>query len=45
MRVSVAIAAGWIGFYLADFALFDGYYAMSTSRLVRAIADGLGFQL
>jgi hypothetical protein len=42
MRISVALAAAWIGFYFGDFALYNGYYAQGTGRLLREIIAGLG---
>jgi hypothetical protein len=41
MKISVALAAGWIAFYLADFALYGGYYAQGSGRLLQAIADAI----
>jgi hypothetical protein len=39
MKISIVLAAGWIGFYFADFALYGGYYAPGSGRLLQAIAD------
>jgi hypothetical protein len=36
------IAGGWIGFVLADKALFEGRMARAVPELVRAIAAGFG---
>jgi len=43
MKTLVAIAGGWIGFVLADKALFDGRMVPAIPRLARAIAAGFGF--
>jgi hypothetical protein len=43
MKVLVGIAGGWIGFSLADKALFDGRLAQSLPRMARAVAAGFGF--
>jgi len=43
MKMLVGIAGGWIGFVLADKALFDGRLVPAVPRLVRAIAAGFGF--
>jgi hypothetical protein len=42
MKIALAAAAGWIAFYLADMALFDGYYAQGLGRLVAALSQSLG---
>jgi len=36
-----ALAAGWIAFYAADFALYGGYYAQGSGHLLQAIADAI----
>jgi hypothetical protein len=41
MKISVALAAGWIAFYAADFALYGGYYAQGSGHLLQAIADAI----
>ena len=43
MKIIVAIAGGWIGFVLADKALFDGRMALALPELARAIAAGFGY--
>jgi hypothetical protein len=43
MRVLIGASAGWIGFVLADKALFDGRTVLGLSRFVRAVAAGFGF--
>ncbi len=43
MKISLALAAGWIAFYLADQALYGGYYVQGSGRLVRSIGAAFGF--
>jgi hypothetical protein len=43
MKIALAAAAGWIAFYLADMALFGGYYAQGLGRMVTALSQTLGF--
>jgi hypothetical protein len=43
MKVLVGIAGDWIGFTLADKALFDGRVTQCLPRLARAVAAGFGF--
>jgi len=43
MKLFAAMAGGWIGFSLADKALFDGQLVRTLPRLARAIAAGFGF--
>jgi hypothetical protein len=43
MKVLVALAAGWIAFYLADQALYDGRYVRLAAGFARAVGDGFGF--
>ncbi|MFO1110442.1 MAG: hypothetical protein U1E61_14760 [Bradyrhizobium sp.] len=42
MKILVGIAGGWIGFSLADNALFDGRMTQVVLRLARSIASGFG---
>jgi hypothetical protein len=42
MKIALAAAAGWIAFYLADMALFGGYYAQGLGRLIAALSQTLG---
>jgi hypothetical protein len=42
MKIALAAAAGWIAFYVADMALFGGYYAQGLGRLVTALSQSLG---
>jgi hypothetical protein len=43
MKILIAVAAGWIAFYLADTALYGGYYAQGLGRLITALSQSLGF--
>jgi hypothetical protein len=43
MKIYVGIAGGWIGFSLADKALFDGKLILALPRFARAVAAGFGF--
>lgn len=43
MKVMIAAAAGWIGFYLADQAFYGGRLVESLPGFARAIAAGFGF--
>jgi hypothetical protein len=43
MKVLVGASAGWIGFVLADKALFDGRTVFGLSRFARAVTAGFGF--
>ena len=43
MKIALAVAAGWIAFYLADMALYGGHYAQGLGRLVTALSQSLGF--
>jgi hypothetical protein len=43
MKILIGASAGWIGFVLADKALFDGRTVSSLSRFARAVAAGFGF--
>jgi hypothetical protein len=43
MKFLLAFAAGWIAFYLADQALYDGSHVRLLSGFARSIASGFGF--
>jgi nucleoside-diphosphate-sugar epimerase len=43
MKILVGASAGWIGFVLADRALFDGRTVLVLSRFGRDVAAGFGF--
>lgn len=43
MKILVGIAGGWIGFSLADKALFDGRITQCLPSFARAVAAGFGF--
>jgi hypothetical protein len=43
MKIALALAAGWIAFYLADAALYGGYYPQGLGRLIAALSHSLGF--
>jgi len=40
MKFLLAFAAGWIAFYLADQALYDGQHVALVARFVGSIASG-----
>jgi uncharacterized membrane protein YeaQ/YmgE (transglycosylase-associated protein family) len=44
MKVLLGLAAGWIAFYLADQALYDGSHARMIAGFVGSIVSGFGFQ-
>jgi uncharacterized membrane protein YeaQ/YmgE (transglycosylase-associated protein family) len=44
MKVLLGLAAGWIAFYLADQALYDGYHVGMMTGFVGSIASGFGFR-
>lgn len=43
MKALMGIAGGWIGFSLADKALFDGRLVQTLPRMARVIAAAFGF--
>jgi hypothetical protein len=43
MKVMLALAAGWIAFYLADQALYGGRHVRMVGGFVRAIGAGFGW--
>jgi hypothetical protein len=43
MKNRLALAAGWIAFYLADTAIYDGRHIRVVDRFVRAIGAGFGW--
>lgn len=43
MKVLLAFAAGWIAFYLADQAIYDGHHVRLFTGFIRAIAGGFGY--
>jgi hypothetical protein len=44
MKFLLAFAAGWIAFYLADQALYDGHHTRLVARFVGSIASGFTFR-
>ncbi len=40
MKIMLALAAGWIAFYLADQALYDGYHVGLLARFLVAVVTG-----
>jgi hypothetical protein len=40
MKILLASAAGWIAFYLADQALYDGQHVAVAARFAGSIASG-----
>jgi uncharacterized membrane protein YeaQ/YmgE (transglycosylase-associated protein family) len=44
MKVLLGFAAGWIAFYLADQALYDGYHVSMIAGFVGSVASGFGFR-
>ena len=45
MKVLLALSAGWIAFYLADQALYDGRHVRLVAGFARAVGEGFGFYL
>jgi hypothetical protein len=43
MKPMLALTSGWIGFYLADKAIYDGHHVRLIAGFVRAIAEGFGY--
>ena len=43
MKILIGACAGWIGFVLADQALFGGRSVLGLTRFARAFAAGFGF--
>jgi len=43
MRVLLALSAGWIAFYLADQALYNGEHVHMVAGFVDAVAAGFAF--
>ena len=44
MKIVLASAAGWIAFYLADQALYEGMHVRLVAGFLGAIAIGFGFR-
>jgi hypothetical protein len=44
MKALLALAAGWIAFYLADQALYDGHHVGLLARFVGSVASGFAFR-
>ncbi len=44
MKALLALSAGWIAFYLADYALYHGYHAQRVAEFLGAIATGFAFR-
>jgi hypothetical protein len=40
MKTLLAFAAGWIAFYLADQALYDGQHIEFVARFAASVASG-----
>jgi hypothetical protein len=43
MKVMLAMAAGWIAFYLADQAVYNGRHVRFLGGFVRAVGGGFGW--
>ena len=43
MKALLSFAAGWIAFYLADQALYDGHHVRMVGGFVKAVGAGFGF--
>ena len=43
MKILIGACAGWIGFVLADKALFGGRTVLGLTRFARELAAGFGF--
>jgi hypothetical protein len=43
MKPMLAMAAGWIAFYLADTAIYDGRHVRVVGSFVRAVGVGFGW--
>jgi putative NADH-flavin reductase len=44
MKLAIAAAAGWIGFYIADHALFHGSHVRSVARFLSSIGSAFAFR-
>jgi hypothetical protein len=44
MKALLAFAAGWIAFYLADQALYDGHHVGLLAKFVASVASGFAFR-
>jgi len=42
MKVMLALASGWIGFYLADQAIYGGDHVRLVAGFLGAVAAGFG---
>jgi uncharacterized membrane protein YeaQ/YmgE (transglycosylase-associated protein family) len=40
MKIVLGLAAGWIGFYLADQAIYDGHHVRLVAGFVAAVVAG-----
>ena len=43
MKALLALASGWIAFYLADQAIYDGHHVRLFAGFIRAIGVGFGY--
>jgi hypothetical protein len=44
MKALLALAAGWIAFYLADQALYNGDHVEIVTRFAASVASGFAFR-
>jgi putative NADH-flavin reductase len=44
MKIAIAAAAGWIGFYIADQALFHGNHVRLVASFFGSIASAFAFR-
>jgi uncharacterized membrane protein YeaQ/YmgE (transglycosylase-associated protein family) len=44
MKVLLGFSAGWIAFYLADQALYDGHHVRLIAGFIGSIASGFAFR-
>ena len=44
MKIAIAAAAGWIGFYFADHALFHGNHVRLVVQFFSSIATAFAFR-
>lgn len=44
MKALLALSAGWIAFYLADQAIYNGYHAHRVGEFLGAVTTGFAFR-
>jgi hypothetical protein len=44
MKALLALSAGWIAFYLADQAIYNGHHAQRVGEFIGAVATGFAFR-